>query len=975
MLNHDFPDKWPGFIEQVGQYVQQTSNHAAVYGGLLALEEVIGVFQWRPKSERRPLNYIVKNIFPYLLQIGTDLTAHDNVEAAQMLKVIAKTYHSSIASTASKAHQEPAALSGWLTLMLTVVTKTIPASAYGEHVADEEDMAAHPWWKAKKWAARAVTKWFTRYGNHKSETFVHGGGSSSRSKASAKADRAFADHFMATYAPQITRTFLSITEQSIQTGAFVAPRVHFILAQFYANAVSHKDTWAILRPFAQQLVQHVVHPALCMTAADFELWEDEPVEFVNRKVDPLDDYKSPASGASILLMSLATQRRKATFEGIVQFVHETMLAYNANPTEQTAVAKEGALHMLSHLAEHCLASDSPVRDQMEAFLVSFVFPDFASPLKYLRARAMSTVTAFSEIEWAQPEHAITAFQAALALLQDPELPIRIHAALALKPMMLNDHVRHQMPPHVPAIMKTLLELQNQIDMDTLASVMEEMVETFSSEVAPFAVELARHLCNTFVRIMNEAAESLNDQYNPNEDDDDQHDLDYFDSATDKTMAAMGVLKTLQTLVLSVQDSREIVLQLELEMLVPLEYVLAHQVIDLYADVFELVDTCTFALKAISPTMWGLFAKLHSVCNTDAADYISDMTSALDNYISYGKVEFASNPQLQQAIVDMIDVCLTSSDLGEADRVSGCTLIESMLLHLRGSVDHLVPHFLARAFALLLSNQIKTTHFLVAATEVGINALYYDPVLTLRIMEEHQWTGPFFAAWMQAVPKMSRVHDKKLGIIALCSLFRVPAAQLPPVVQTGLPQLLVALSTYLSTLPKAFENRKEQEAFFEGEELTPEEAAAFNLNAREVDDNAADDDEELVDGDDADAAEGADDGWEDDDNELLTLAHEGRVAGGDDDDDESSYDDDEELPEELYFESPLDDIDPYIAFASVFTEIQASNPALYHGLTAGASADAQKAIMEAMQKATENQAKAHAAAAAAAAAVDAAVARA
>ncbi|KAI9179381.1 Nonsense-mediated mRNA decay protein 5 [Blastocladiella emersonii ATCC 22665] len=953
MLNHDFPEKWPAFIDQVGQYLQHTADMNAVYGGLLAMQEVVKIFQYRGRKERGPLNAIVKSVFPYLLQIGTELVQHDHTEAAMMVKVIARTYFASIQSDLSKSHMDPTNLTGWCHFFSSIIAKVVPDAIYGAN-ADADDKAAHPWWKAKKWAFNIFNTLFSRYGNSKSENFRED-----------KKYKPFSQLFMANFVPTLLRSYLALTEQSIQTGAFVSPRVKYLMANFYSDALLNKATWAILKPYAQQLVEHFILPELSISEEDRELWEDDPTEYVHRKVDPMDDFKSPGAGCASLLTSLATNRNNATFAGIVQFIHQVMLAHAAAPTPATLVAKEGALRMLGLLANQCLSKKSPVHAQMEEFLVSFVFPEFASPVKYMRARALDTVAAFADVEYSQPQHALTAFHAAIAALGEGEdLPLRVEAALALKPMIHTPHVRNAMAPHIAAIMKSMLDLQNTIDLDVLSTVMEEFVEEFSAEVAPFAVELATQLGATFVRIMADAQESFEAGY----DETNIQDMD-FDAATDKTMAAMGVIKTMQTLVLSVHENQEIVLQLENAMLPSLIYVLDHEIIDLYPDVFELIDTCTFSLKAVSPTMWSMFERLHKIAQSEAADYVCEMGAALENYISYGKREFATTPQLQQAMVDMINLCLTNTDLGEADRVVGCGLMHNMLMYLRGtsSIDHLVPHFLDLAMHHIGTGAIKTTAFLIAAIEVGITALYYDPALTLRVLEEKGMTAAFFTAWIGNVGKMARVHDKKLGVITLCTvLSAVPAEHLPAVVVQGLPQLFGALVNYLSTLPKAEANRAEQEKFFTGIDEIPEEELE-RLNNADLDtaEAAGDDAEEVVEGDDEDG-----DGWEDEEEDLGLHHLAGQAAraradlGGDEwADDDEDWSDDEDLDEEFNLETPLDDVDPYVTFAATFTALQASSPAVYQQLTAGATAEHQNVVMQAIAKASENQAKAAAKAAA------------
>jgi importin-7 len=86
----------------------------------------------------------------------------------------------------------------------------------------------------------------------------------------------------------------------------------------------------------------------------------------------------------------------------------------------------------------------------------------------------------------------------MACLDDPELPVRCQAALALQPLLRHDYVVNAMRPQIPLLMQRLLSLVNEVDADTLSAVMEEFVEQFSNELTPFAVDLALNLVKRIV---------------------------------------------------------------------------------------------------------------------------------------------------------------------------------------------------------------------------------------------------------------------------------------------------------------------------------------------------------------------------------------------------------------------------------------------------------------------------------------------
>ena len=88
---------------------------------------------------------------------------------------------------------------------------------------------------------------------------------------------------------------------------------------------------------------------------------------------------------------------------------------------------------------------------------------------------------------------MTAYQCVIGCLDDPDLPVRCQAALALQPLLHHEYVINAMRPQIPQVMQRLLSLVNEVDADLMPMVMDEFVEQFSEELKPFAVELALNL--------------------------------------------------------------------------------------------------------------------------------------------------------------------------------------------------------------------------------------------------------------------------------------------------------------------------------------------------------------------------------------------------------------------------------------------------------------------------------------------------
>jgi hypothetical protein len=172
----------------------------------------------------------------------------------------------------------------------------------------------------------------------------------------------------------------------------------------FCCSIKHKATWQIIKPHTETLVAHFIFPQLCFSAEDEELWNDDPVEYVHKKVDPLDDIHSPVTNASNLLISLARDRKKHTFMGILGFINSVLNKYLETPDEQkNGREKDGALNMIACLSYQVLQKKSPVAGMMENFFVTHVIPEFKSRFPYLRARACDITRQFSDLDFANEQ--------------------------------------------------------------------------------------------------------------------------------------------------------------------------------------------------------------------------------------------------------------------------------------------------------------------------------------------------------------------------------------------------------------------------------------------------------------------------------------------------------------------------------------------------------------------------------------------
>lgn len=918
IVARDFPEQWPTLLDDVKRLLA-SSNIREVVAGCVASLEMVRAFRFRQTQDILP--ELVAQLFPTLVNIATQLLNTPPANASQeiplMLHLILKTYKTSIVLHLSQHQQRPESLVPWGRLLFQVVNLQIPKDAVPE---DEEERERSEWWKAKKWAYGILGRLFNRFGNP------------SQLPSSMKVEYAdFAQHFVTTFAPEIFKIYLHQVELFVSGQAWLSRKCQYQIFAFFTECVKPKSTWAMLKPHFETLVSSYVFPQLCFNAARQEQWETDPIEYLRISVDEFEAYDTPTSAATSFLLSLASNRTKIAFMPVLTFINRVL---NSNPP---APQRFGALNMTAALG-HFIMRHPDVKNNMEQFLVEHVLSEFSSPEPYMRAIACEVLGTVekSGIKWSNEQNLRSHFTGVAACLDDPELPVRVHAALALTEMVTNhESVKEAVAPQVGKVIQTLLKLSEETDLDILNTCMETMVDRYQAELLPVAAELTARLCETYTRLVREsiAAEEAADGKGV--------DLERImdETGEDKVFAAMGVAKTITTVVASVDSSPEILAQVQ-EVVIPIIILtLENKVLDLLDNMYELVDSLTFKLRAIAPNMWPVFEITYKLFKSDAVDFLDEMLPSLDNFVSFGSDVFKARADYRQMALDIYTTSVTSEHLGENDAVNGCKLAESLLLNLRGHIDEGLPTIIQTALNLM--DSIQTNSLRLANLEVLINAVLYNPAAALHIMESIRpnTSRLFFDKWFEAINtdnRLPRVHDKKLTLTALCALLEMDPSAVPEPVREGWPQIVAGALRVFKDLPRAIEARKELEQAFQADTDSDGEYDDGLLNLG--------DEEEDV--------------WDSDSAYIEMLANEGarlreKSMKEESGDDISEFSDDEsDIAEELGYISPLDTVDPYVTFKQALTTFQMKDGNNYQRATTSLSQEEQMFLMDVMRIAEE-----------------------
>eukprot|EP00835_Amoeboradix_gromovi_P004758 NODE_393_length_9450_cov_0.506791.p1 type:complete len:858 gc:universal NODE_393_length_9450_cov_0.506791:4807-7380(+) len=719
--------------------------------GTFILLEICRYFQWKPKSERAPLDLVLTKIFPSALIICQRHLAKFDHDDQIVVKNIMKSFFFTIRFELCNSHLQM--LGDWCQLSAELLFKPISDT--------DVELAGYG---AKKWAAHFLTRLFARYG---------------QKSGNRKPEEA--DFIYNNIAPSIIHAYIQLLTQFVEQNhnfntchpllpnVLLPEKVQHEAIMALQFAIKYKDLWNLLKPHLNSIIPNYFVPLLKLSESDQEVWENDPIEYVHSRLSSWDDAIDVRSSA-IIFISEMCEKRKLMIQPVFELIQSLL--------KGTWYDQEVALTLMSAL-NYVLRRDIEYKDTIEAFTYDCIIPAMASDIPVLKAKAFYVFSKFCHIDFTGFDHLQKAFQLALLSLQST-LPLSIYGSIAISPLLRFPQLKQLIAPNIPQIMHKLLELTNVIDMDILTDIMEVIVELYSQDIVPYSVELATSLMNSFLRILKNCEADV--------------DLDF---TSDKIMTAIGMMKTIQSLILSLENTPAVVYQIEQIACPALEYVLDNDFVDLFEEIFEFIDTVTFTTKSVSPFMWKFFFACFNKLKDTAADYLDHMIPCFDNFIQYGKEQILQDTSTIYNINQLISSLFHSGCI-DSDKIPGCLLIETILLHLRGHVDALIPVYVDMALYFLNDlqkqrNSQESTDFRICLIEIVLNCIYYNPVITLALLDSKKCVDDIFGFMIHQHELFRRLHDKKLLILCCCTIMTCPLQSVPPTIQHQLPKLLVFIA--------------------------------------------------------------------------------------------------------------------------------------------------------------------------------------
>lgn len=899
MTVHDFPDKWPTLVPTLLEMIAQSNDPTkalGVHNALLALRKVCKRYEYKSKEQRGPLNEIVMQSFPLLLPLAQRLSEPtvNSLEAAMMLKQILKIFWSSTqfylpggnGVNPSPALANPQSMQPWFDILCKALSKPLPEASTGLEPLGQptglEERNAWPWWKVKKWSVQIMSRLFSRYGIP--------------SYAEEECQE-FAQHFSQHVATQFLQPVCE-TLNLRPSGLFCTDRVVHLCLTYVDLAVELAPTYKMLKPYMDFLLYKVCFPTMCLTVDDVEVFENDPHEFVHRQNSPLADFYDPRMSAITVVTDLVKHRGQDITAPLLGFMTEILHRYSAaDGSAKNHVEKDGALLTFGSLANYLL-SKKKYASELEGLLVTSVFPDFNSPVGFLRFRACWMVQQFSEVKWNDDGTNLrTLIQMVLQRLSDPALPVQIEASKALRFLIEADGADDTLLPVLPQLLSEYFRIMNEIGNDEVVAALQVIIDKFGDHIEPHAAALVNQLSETF------------NQYCAAGDDDDDDDA---------AMAAAQCLECIATVLKGICEKPALYKTLEPTLIPLVMKILGNDgdYIEYLECALDILTFLTFFPDEITPELWQAFPLIYVAFDQWAYDYLSLMVPPMQSFICkdpktflQGSTHLTDGPVTYIDLVfSMVAKTVTNDRASESECRQSLGLFLSVLHSCPGFIDNYIPVINEVVLGKLgqqINEEVSSTR--VAIYQVLGSALYYNPALELAQLESRGVTQQVFSKWMKDAESMEKWLPRRLTVLGLTAILSLPTSSLPASVASAVPQLIIACVTMTIKLKEESEKNQAEEA--------QEEDGWVDAEDEELDEDEEGFDENQDVTNEMDEAYkkalNGISGWDDDMAKFLL---------GDYADDEDDGDDD--------FTSPLDSVDEMVYLNDTLQACFAREPEVY-----------------------------------------------
>lgn len=394
--------------------------------------------------------------------------------------------------------------------------------------------------------------------------------------------------------------------------------------------------------------------------------------------------------------------------------------------------------LITRSMEEFMTSQNPKERYIGISLFSHIehlvqeMPEFSNFIKHLRwaltdneqyvkSQAMYTLQFLdsNSIESALPE----IFDIVISALASDDLALKVNASLCLPLFFSNELTRGKVENHLGLIVNSLVH--NPLHLESVSETLEIVMDNF--DISDYALDISTKMIDAMK-------------------------LDNIDTTS--------YLRILSSLILVLEDKKDVVFKIYEKSLPSLYQIINNKVYDFFVETIDFISNVLYVFKTGDQNIPRLIDGILASDHKELVNYSEEMTFLLDNFISYCEV------QNMQGILQFASLLCYQDDeyLFEDDFISGCRILESLLLHGKCKGNKEVISFILR---IVFDNYSKLeNNGLLYALEIIANSFNVDFCTGSTIVYEiiKQDLNKYVSDMNQIRKRFKRVHDKKIGLL-------------------------------------------------------------------------------------------------------------------------------------------------------------------------------------------------------------------
>ena len=486
-LNFSIPEKIRSQFEEIAYTLVKTDYTFLEVIGLIrnGLDDPILIYaalrfmyrKYEPgtKFELEGPLYLFFWFIPDILRILKSMVPFTNTEYCTHVEIILRIYLMYLSNYENPEHAEGAVLDEWLNCFKIILDHPMENPQGLPDSEEKEKMQEKlPQWTCKKLAFKIIHQILLI--NTKGKTLFNG----------VKFQMTWVLEFL----ELATKHLYQAKEKFILYNnlKFVCLLVRFVPSIFLGGE---------LIPY---LMVDVLLPMLYRVQSDQDLWNSNPIEFINREIEGEVEVEAGINPETEFDMICCSQKtsvlnfllNSGQISNLVICLEITMKELQESVD---LVRKEASLLVLGNFNK--LVQGHSIVDCIERLLIDYVLPEFTSQNSLLRYRAVWVCYRFWNI---CPKFDELVLEPVWKLLTDPELPVRYFASLFMATIMEWDMSKDRIGRELESLLRVYFKLMNEIYSEDLVNALETITTKFPKEIIPFASEMTLQLVRAFNKI-------------------------------------------------------------------------------------------------------------------------------------------------------------------------------------------------------------------------------------------------------------------------------------------------------------------------------------------------------------------------------------------------------------------------------------------------------------------------------------------